>query len=192
MNKQNEKLSEREKMLQGELYDATDPELTAMRRRARDLTHELNQSRDGEDDLRRRIHADLFGRVGERLWIEPPFYCDYGVNIFFGDRVFFNFNCVVLDCAEVNIGSDVLFGPGVQIYTATHPLDFRVRRQWLEAAKPIAIGSDVWVGGAAIICPGVTIGDRAVIGAGSVVTRDVPAGVFAAGNPCRVVKALDG
>src|SRR5207302_10171243 len=121
----------------------------------------------------------LFGAVGEGVWIEPPFQCDYGGNITLGDRVYFNFNCVVLDPAPVAIGSDVLFGPGVQIYTATHPMDHRARRTGLEAARPIAIGPDVWVGGGAILCPGVRVGARSVIGAGSVVTRDVPDGVFA-------------
>lgn len=182
--------TERQKMLAGQLYDATDPELCAQRRHARDIMHQLNATRDEEGALRQQLYRALFGRMGDRLWIEPPFYCDYGNNIYFGDRVYFNFNCVVLDCAEVTVGSDVLFGPGVQIYTATHPLDYRVRRQWLEAARPITVGSDVWVGGAAILCPGVTVGDRSVIGAGSVVTKDIPAGVFAAGNPCRVLKEL--
>lgn len=123
--------------------------------------------------------------------IEPPFFCDYGTNIRVGDRVFFNFNSVVLDVAEVVVGSDTMFGPAVQIYTATHPMDYRERRAGLEAGKPVTIGSDVWVGGGAIILPGVTIGERSVIGAGSVVTKDVPPGVFAAGNPCRVIRTLD-
>ena len=183
--------TEREKMLGGELYDATDPDLTAARRRARDLLQRLNDSRDDEGDLRRAIYEDLFGSLGGDLWIEPPFYCDYGTNIYLGEKVFFNFNCVVLDPAPVHIGSNVLFGPAVQVYTATHPLDWRVRREWLEAAQPIEIGSDVWLGGGAVINPGVSIGDRSVIGAGSVVTKDIPADVFAAGNPCRVLRDLD-
>nr|WP_304944991.1 sugar O-acetyltransferase [Verrucomicrobium sp. BvORR034] len=123
-------------------------------------------------------------------WIQPPFYCDYGYNIVLGSKVFFNFNCVVLDVMPVTIGSNVLFGPAVQIYTATHPLSAMERRTWREAAKPVTIGSDVWVGGGAIICPGVTIGDRTVIGAGSVVTRSIPSDVVAAGNPCRVIRRL--
>ena len=178
-------------MLQGELYDASDSTLAAARRRARGLLHRLNHSQNGKEELQHEIYKELFGTAREGLWIEPPFYCDYGTNIYIGERVFFNFNCVVLDPAEVHIGSNVLFGPAVQIYTATHPFDWRVRRQWLEAAHPIEIGSDVWVGGGAIINPGVTIGDRAVIGAGSVVTRDVAPGVFAAGNPCRVIREID-
>lgn len=182
--------TEREKMLAGELYNAADPELTQGRRRARNLLKSFNDSRDEEGDLRQRILAELFGTVGTNVSIEPPFFCDYGSNIHIGNDVFFNFNCVILDPAQVEIGSTVLFGPNVQIYTATHPLDYQTRRTWLELAKPIRIGSDVWIGGSAILGPGITIGDRTVIGAGSVVTKDIPAGVFAAGNPCRVVREL--
>jgi maltose O-acetyltransferase len=133
----------------------------------------------------------LLPNAGIDLWIQPPFYCDYGTNIILGDKVFFNFNCVVLDVTYVRIGSRSLFGPNVQIYTATHPLDFKTRASGLEYAKPITIGEDVWIGGSAVICPGVTIGDRTVIGAGSVVTKDIPSDVFAAGNPCRVIRSLD-
>lgn len=181
--------TEREKMLAGELYDPLDPELVAARVRARDLCQDLNATREREEEARRRILVELFGAGGNDVWMQPPFFCDYGSNIFLGTRVFFNFNCVVLDVCAVRIGDYTLFGPAVQIYTATHPLDAELRRKQ-EFAKPITIGSDVWVGGAAVICPGVTIGSRAVIGAGSVVTRDVPDGVFAAGNPCRVIRQL--
>lgn len=182
--------TEKEKMLAGELYDATDPELAAGRRRARLLLGRLNGSRDDETALRRALLQELIGSSGANLWIEPPFYCDYGSHIHVGDDVFFNFNCVVLDVAEVRIGSGTMFGPAVQIYTATHPISAEERRKGLESGRPISIGSEVWVGGGAVILPGVTIGDRSVIGAGAVVTRDVPADVFAAGNPCRVVKEL--
>jgi maltose O-acetyltransferase len=181
--------SEREKMLAGELYDPLDPELVASRVRARDLCQALNATREADETERRRILMDLFGAGGESVWMQPPFYCDYGWNISAGQRVFFNFNCVVLDVCAVRIGDFTLFGPAVQIYTATHPLDAEHRRT-REFAKRVDIGSDVWVGGGAIICPGVTIGSRTVIGAGSVVTRDIPDGVFAAGNPCRVVREL--
>lgn len=184
-------MTEKEKMLAGELYHAGDPQLAAERRRARDLLRDLNDTRDAETERRAEIIRELLGAAGEGTWIEPPFFCDYGSNITLGDRVYFNFNCVVLDVARVTIGSDTLFGPAVQIYTATHPMDFRERRSGLEAAKPVTIGSDVWVGGGAIILPGVTVGHRSVIGAGSVVTRDVPEGVFAAGNPCRVIRPLE-
>ncbi len=178
-------------MIKGELYNALDPQLCEERRRARLLTKELNDSRDDETEKRHKIVKDLLGNCGEGTWIEPPFYCDYGSNISLGDKVFFNFNCVVLDVCPVTIGSNVLFGPGVQIYTATHPLSAAVRRAGLENGKSIEIGSDVWVGGGAIICPGVKIGDRTVVGAGSVVTKDLPPDVFAAGNPARVIRQLD-
>jgi maltose O-acetyltransferase len=183
--------SEKEKMINSELYNPLDPQLVAERRRARDLTHALNGTRDEEKEKRGQILRELIGTAGENLWIEPPFYCDYGSNITLGKNVFFNFNCVVLDVAPVTIGDNVLFAPAVQIYAATHPVHYLERQSGLEAGKPVVIGSDVWVGGGAIICPGVTIGSRTVIGAGSVVTRDIPNGVFAAGNPCRVIRNLE-
>jgi maltose O-acetyltransferase len=183
--------TERQKMLQGELYDALDPELVAARAGARDLCRALNATREGEQDERRRLLVALLGSGGDTVRMQPPFFCDYGSNIELGERVFFNFNCVVLDVCLVRIGAFSLLGPAVQIYTPLHPLDAALRRRQ-EYGKPVTIGSDVWVGGGAIILPGVQIGDRAVIGAGSVVTRDVPAGVFAAGNPCRVVRELAG
>lgn len=182
--------SEKEKMLAGELYDATDAQLSEERKRARLLFKRLNDSSDDEGDLRKSILKKLIGKAGKDLWIEPPFYCDYGSNITVGDKVFFNFNCIILDVMPVSIGNNVLFGPNVQIYTATHPMDWQERTKWLEFAKPITIGSDIWVGGSTIICPGVNIGDRSVIGAGSVITKDIPPDVFAAGNPCRVIKNL--
>jgi len=181
--------SEREKMLAGQMYDALDPELVTRRTRARDLLHALNTMRESDSDERRVIFQDLFGAGGATVWMQPPFYCDYGENIQLGERVFFNFNCVVLDVCPVRIGDFTLFGPAVQIYTPMHPWNAAARRGQ-EYGKPVDIGSDVWVGGGAIILPGVSIGDRAVIGAGSVVTRDVRAGVFAAGNPCRVVREI--
>lgn len=183
--------SEREKMLAGELYDPMDPELVVARGRARDLCQDLNATREAQTGERRRILLELFGSGGDSVWMQPPFYCDYGTNIELGERVFFNFNCVVLDVCRVRIGDFTLFGPGVQILTPMHPMEAELRRRE-EYGKPIEIGSDVWVGGAALILPGVRIGDRAVIGAGSVVTRDVPGGVFATGNPCRVVREIEG
>lgn len=182
--------TEKDKMLAGELYDPLDSRLSTERARCRDLCLELNATREDEKERRRRILDQLFGKETD-AWIQPPFFCDYGTNIVLGEKVFFNFNCVVLDVAQVTIGSNVLFGPVVQIYTATHPLDSAMRAAGLEAGMPIAIGSDVWVGGGAIICPGVTIGDRSVIGAGSVVTRDVPPDTFAAGNPARTIRHLN-
>jgi maltose O-acetyltransferase len=181
--------TEREKMLAGEFYDPLDAELVAARTRARDLCWDLNATRDADEVRRRQILKELFGTGGDSVWMQPPFFCDYGANIHLGNRVFFNFNCVVLDVCEVRIGDFTLFAPAVQILTATHPLNAELRRT-REFAKPITIGADVWVGGGAIICPGVTIGDRAVIGAGSVVTKDIPAGVVAFGNPCRVAREI--
>jgi maltose O-acetyltransferase len=181
--------TEREKMLAGELYDAFDADLVADRQRTRLLCHRLNASRDDEPDLRREIFRQLFGAGGDSVLLEPPFYCDYGVNITLGERVFFNFNCVVLDVCPVKIGSFTMFGPGVQILTPLHPLDAALRRKQ-EYGTPVEIGDDVWVGGGALILPGVRIGSRSVIGAGSVVTRDVPEGVLAAGNPCRVIRKI--
>jgi len=183
-------MTEREKMLAGELYDPLDPELVAARERARDLCQDLNATRESQPHERRRLLAALFGAGGESVWMQPPFFCDYGTNIELGERVFFNFNCIVLDVCRVRIGHFTLIGPAVQIYTATHPLD-AAQRRLAEFGKPVEIGSDVWIGGGAIILPGVRIGSRAVIGAGSVVTRDVPDQVFAAGNPCRVLRALE-
>jgi maltose O-acetyltransferase len=183
------KRTEREKMLAGELYDPLDADLVAARDRARDLCADLNATRESQQAERRRILQALLGAGGDDVWMQPPFYCDYGFNILLGRKCFFNFNCVVLDVTTVRIGDYTLFGPAVQIYTATHPMEARLRRTQ-EFAKPIEIGSDVWIGGAAVILPGVTIGSRSIIGAGSVVSRDVPDGVFAAGNPCRVVRPV--
>ena len=171
------------------MYDPLDPELVAARARARDLCQHLNAMRDSEEVERRRIVHDLFGKGGDTVWMQPPFYCDYGSNIELGERVFFNFNCTVLDVCLVRIGDFTLFGPSVQIYTPLHPFNAELRRRE-EFGKPIEIGSDVWVGGGAISLAGVRIGSRAVIGAGSVVTRDVPEAVFAAGNPCRGIRAI--
>ena len=176
-------------MLAGALYDPIDPVLVAARRRARELCRALNASADSAEEERRRILQELFGSGGDSAWMQPPFYCDYGSNIELGERVFFNFNCVVLDVCRVRIGSFTLFGPAVQIYTPLHPLEAELRRKQ-EFGKPVEIGADVWVGGGAIILPGVSIGSRAVIGAGSVVTRDIPEGVLAVGNPCRVVREI--
>lgn len=182
--------TEKDKMLAGELYDALDPELVEDRERARDLCHDLNATREREQDVRRRIMTKLLSSGGDSVWMQPPFYCDYGSNISLGKRVYFNFNCVVLDVCEVKIGDFTFFGPAVQIYTGTHPLNAKLRRTQ-ESGKPVSIGSDVWVGGGAIILPGVTIGSRTVIGAGSVVTKDIPDGVVAAGNPCRVIREIE-
>ncbi|WP_018478366.1 sugar O-acetyltransferase [Pontibacter roseus] len=183
--------TEKEKMLAGELYDPLDQQLVEDRLRTRLLIKELNDSREDQTEERTRVLQQLIPHAGDGLWLQPPFYCDYGYNIQAGEKVFFNFNCVVLDVTQVTIGSRTLFGPNVQIYTATHPMNHQERASGVEFAKPISIGEDVWVGGSVVICPGVTIGSRSVIGAGSVVTKDIPADVFAAGNPCKVIRQLD-
>jgi maltose O-acetyltransferase len=184
------KKTEKQKMLAGDLYNALDKEISDERLTARLLIKRLNETAEHETDQRAEILKQLIPNAADGLWIQPPFYCDYGYNIKIGERVFFNFNCVVLDVTYVTIGNRTLFGPNVQIYTATHPIDFRERASGLEYAKPITIGEDVWIGGSAVICPGVSIGDRTIIGAGSVVTKDIPSEVFAAGNPCRVIRKL--
>lgn len=181
--------TEKEKMLAGELYDPHDDELVADRERARDLCQALNATRESDRQTRRRLLEELLGKGADSVWLQPPFYCDYGYNLLLGENVYFNFNCVVLDVCPVRIGDFTLLGPAVQIYSATHPLN-AARRRGREFGKPITIGSDVWVGGGAIFCPGVTVGSKTVIGAGSVVTKDVPDGVFAAGNPCRVIREI--
>jgi maltose O-acetyltransferase len=183
--------SEKEKMLGGELYNPLDPQLSAERRRARLLLKTLNDTDDDQQEERKRLIKELIPTTGKDILIEPPFYCDYGSNIILGNQVFFNFNCVVLDVAPVMIGSGVLFGPAVQIYTATHPLSAMERKSGLELGKQIVIGDDVWVGGGTIICPGVRIGARSVIGAGSVVTKNVEEGVIAVGNPCRILRKVE-
>jgi maltose O-acetyltransferase len=182
-------MTERQKMLNGDLYDPLDAELTSARERARDLCQALNATREAEQEVRRRILSELFGKGGETVIMQPPFYCDYGSNIELGERVFFNFNCVVLDVCPVRIGDFTLFGPAVQILTPMHPFNASLRRKQ-EFGKPVEIGSDVWVGGGALILPGVRVGSRTIIGAGSVVTRDIPDGVLAAGNPCRVIREI--
>jgi maltose O-acetyltransferase len=183
-------MTEKQKMLAGALYDPLDSQLSAERRRARLLVKALNDTRDDQQEERARLIKELIPAAGHGTWIEPPFFCDYGANITLGDKVFFNFNCVILDVAPVRIGSRVLCGPAVQIYAATHPLSAAQRQTGLELGKPVEMGDDLWIGGGAIICPGVRIGSRSVIGAGSVVTRDIPPDVFAAGNPCRVIREI--
>lgn len=175
-------------MLAGEFYDAFDPELIKSREKARQLCGQLNNLSEEQGRERAEILRNLLGSDSDAM-IRAPFFCDYGTNIELGKGVYFNFNCVVLDVAKVRIGNKVLFGPNVQIYTAGHPLDAEERRVGLEFGKEITIGDDAWIGGSVIICPGVNIGARSVIGAGSVVTKDMPPDVIAAGNPCRVLQA---
>ncbi|MBQ0908106.1 sugar O-acetyltransferase [Flavobacterium sp. F-328] len=181
--------SEKEKMIAGEYYLAGDPVLVKDRRRAKLLLHRLNVTEYRMTKKAREIIQELIPNAGTNLYIEPPFHCDYGYNIVCGDNVYFNVNCVVLDCATVTIGSNVFIAPNVQLYTATHPLDAELRKT-LENALPITIGDDCWIGGNSVICPGVTIGVGCVIGAGSVVTRDIPDHSLAVGNPARVIRNL--
>ncbi|KAJ1680384.1 hypothetical protein EV182_000105 [Spiromyces aspiralis] len=184
--------SEEEKMLAGEYYNPLDPVLVKKRENARRFCEKLAQLYNHVDkDKKAELTKELFGTGGEHVAIEPPIYVDYGTNIHFKGSAFFNFNCVILDVARVDIGRGTIFGPGVQIYTAAHPLEPELRLQELEYANPIKIGDNVWVGGSAIICPGITIGDNSVVATGSVVTKDVPPMVVVAGNPARVIKHLE-
>jgi maltose O-acetyltransferase len=182
--------SEKEKMIAGELYNSFTNELIKEREFAHKLFSELNQMAKATVEKRELILKKLLGACGKNVWIESPFYCDYGYQIFLGDNVFINFNCTILDACPVTIGNDVLIGPNVQLYSATHPTDWQIRAKGLENSKPISIGDNAWIGGGVIICPGVSIGQRTVIGAGSVVTRNIPSDVVAAGNPCKVIKQL--
>jgi maltose O-acetyltransferase len=183
-------MTEKEKMLAGELYLASDPELVEGRRRARRLTRLYNATLEEETELRRSLLRELLGAVGPNVEIEPPFRCDYGSNIYAGDALYINFGCVILDCSRVQIGNGVKFGPSVHLYAAYHPLDAELRVSGPEYGAPITIGDRVWIGGGAILCPGVTIGENSTIGAGSVVVKDIPANVVAVGNPCRVLRSL--
>ena len=182
--------TEKEKMLSGENYIALDKELVQYRIRAKKLLHKINVTEYWVNKNTRKLIAELLSNSKHVVHIEPPFHCDYGYNIECGENVFFNVNCVVLDVAKVKIGSNVLFGPSVQLYTATHPLD-KIERRTVESAKPITIGDDCWIGGQVVICPGVTIGSGSVIGAGSVVTKDIPANTLAVGNPAKVIRKLN-
>ena len=181
---------EKEKIMAGEPYLLGDLDLKKDRRKAKNLLHRLNVTEYRMTRNARLILEELLPNVGTNLYIEPPFFCDYGYNILCGDNVFFNVNCVVLDENKVTIGSNVLLGPGVQLYTASHPLEAQMRRTH-KISKPISIGDDCWIGGNAIICPGVTIGNGCVIGAGAVVTKDIPDYSMAVGNPAKVIKKLE-
>jgi maltose O-acetyltransferase len=182
--------SQKERMLRGEPYIADDPELNAERLRCRQLCERLNAAGAADGRLIGEILRELLGAFGEGSYVTPPLRCDYGTNIAIGARTFVNFGAIILDCAAVTIGDDVQIATAVQLLTATHPLAAAKRRAQWESAQPITIGDGAWLGGGVIVCPGVGIGAEAVIGAGSVVTRDIPAGVLAVGNPCRVVREL--
>jgi maltose O-acetyltransferase len=182
--------TQRERMLAGDLYLADDPVLVEESRHAAALVKEYNDSPPDDAAARRRILARLLGSLGEDTEIRPPFYCDYGYNTHVGARTFVNFGLVALDVASIRIGDDVQIGPYVQLLTPTHPLEPEQRRAKWEAAEPIVIGDNVWLGGGVIVCPGVTIGADTVVGAGAVVTGDLPPRALALGTPARVVRSL--
>ncbi|MGB3308835.1 MAG: sugar O-acetyltransferase [Nodosilinea sp.] len=182
--------TEREKMLANEPYRAADPELVARRRQAQTQLHQFNQSRPEQVVVRETMVRSLFGAIGPNFEVAPPFFCDYGSHIQAGKNLYINAHCTILDCNWVTLGDDVLIAPNVQIYTAYHSTDPAVRLTGVELAAPIVIGSNVWIGGGVIVCPGVTIGDNTTIGAGSVVTKSIPQGVVAVGNPCRVIRSV--
>ncbi|MDR1168204.1 MAG: sugar O-acetyltransferase [Heliobacteriaceae bacterium] len=180
--------TEKEKMLAGELYLAQDEELKKDRQKALKFTKAFNS--EDEPEKRAAIVKELFESVGKQLYIEPPFRCDYGCNIGVGNNFYANYDCIILDVNKVKIGSNVMFGPRVCIYTAGHPIDANIRSAGLEFGLPVTIGDNVWIGGNSVILPAVTVGNNVVIGAGSVVTKDIPSGVVAAGNPCRVIRKI--
>ena len=192
--------TEKERMLAGEPYNARDPQLLALAHRARALLASYAATPSTETATRQEVLSALLGGIGRNVWIEVPFFCNYGENIFLGNNVFVNYNCVFLDSNRITIGDNILIGPAVQIYTATHPIDAQERfqpsdddpelTQYTTRALPVRIGSNVWLGGGAILMPGIQIGDNSTIGAGAVVTEPIPPDVFAAGNPCRIIREL--
>ncbi len=177
-----------EKMQAGEIYNDFSTELFNMRVEAKRLFRAYNRLDDDDVDKRRNIMSKLFRQVGQNVWIEPDFRCEFGKNIIIGNDVYINFGCVILDCGLVTIGNQVLIGPNVGIFSGNHTIDAEERAAGGLVPKPVTIGNRVWLCGNVSIVPGVTIGDDTVIGAGSVVTRDIPAGVVAAGNPCKVIR----
>ena len=184
-------MSEKEKMIAGEIYNPADAELCYERIKVKTLCQKYNQLNPSDTETRKKTLKQIFGKTGENPYIEPAFFCDYGYNIEVGDNFYSNHNLVILDCAKVKIGSNVCIGPNCGIYTACHPVNSKERTDGIEYAKPVTIGNSVWLGGNVCIMPGVTIGDNTVIGAGSVVTKDIPSGVVAVGNPCRPIKKAD-
>jgi len=184
-------MTEKEKMVQGLPYYPSDAELEKARLRARKLCRAIAAISEEVEEERKMLFRELFGKTEATFFIENPFICDYGFNIYLGENAYVNFGCIILDAAPVYIGSNSMLAPRVSIFTATHPLDYQTRNTGLEFAKPVRIGDNVWIGGNVTINPGVTIGDNAVIGSGSVVVKDIPANVVAVGNPCRVIKPIE-
>lgn len=183
--------TEKQKMLDGELYASWDPELTRDRAYARRMTRMYNQTTEMDDELRVQILKELLGSTGNNLGMEPNIRFDYGYNIHVGENFYVNFDCTILDVCEVRIGDNCMFGPGVHVYTATHPLDADERNKGPEYGKPVRIGNNVWVGGRAVINPGVTVGNNVVIASGAVVTKDVPDNAVVGGNPAKVIKIIE-
>jgi len=183
-------MTEFEKMLSNKLYWSADKDLIKMREDARKITRLYNQTKKRQNKYRKKLLKKLFGKTGSEFLVEPPFYCDYGFNIYIGENFYANFDCIILDVNKVNIGNNVFFGPRVCIYTAGHPIDADVRNTLLEYGKPIKIGNNVWIGGNTIINPGITVGNNVVIGSGSIITKDIPENVIAVGNPCKVLRLI--
>lgn len=185
-------MTEKGKMLRGEIYDANyDMTLIAERKACRSVLHKINHLSPEEDGRRYELFRSIFGKTKRTFTIESPFHCDYGYNISLGENFYMNVGCVILDEAKVSFGDNVFIAPNCAFYTAGHPLDIERRNKGLEYAKPITVGNNVWIGGNVVVLPGVTIGDNCTIGAGSVVTKDIPANSLAVGNPCRVIRKLD-
>lgn len=183
--------TEKEKMIAGEMYNPADPELLNGRKNARRMVRIYNQTTEEESDKRFKLLTELLGSTGENIYMEPNIRFDYGYNTYVGENFYANFDCTILDVSEVRIGDNCLLGPSVQIYTATHPLHPTERNSGLEHAKPITIGNNVWIGGSAVINPGVRIGNNVVIASGSVVTKDIPDNVVAGGNPVKIIKQIE-
>lgn len=184
-------MTEKEKMLNGDMYLSNDAELLEERDKSRALTRLFNNTTEEQRDYRTQLLKKLFGKVGEGVYIEPTFKCDYGGNIFIGDNFYANFDCVILDVCKVIIGKNCMLAPKVCIYTATHPLNAKERCSGAEYGKPVTIGDNVWIGGCAVINPGVSIGNNVVVASGSVVTKDVPDNVCVGGNPAKIIKVID-
>ncbi len=184
-------MTEKEKMINGEKYYPMDKSLEQDRFLAKSLCMEYNALYPDQIEKKNEILTRLVGKRGKNLTIEPNFFCDYGYNLEFGETVYINHNSVFLDCAKIIFGDNVFVGPNCGFYTAIHPINAKERNTWIESAKPINIGNNVWIGGNVVILPGVTIGDNSVIGAGSVVTKDIPSDVVAVGNPCKPIKQID-
>lgn len=183
-------MTEKEKMLAGKLYIPGGEELCRDNFKARKLTRLFNQTTEEQMEYRIQLLRELFAASGENLYIEPSFKCDYGSHITIGNNFYANYDCIMIDVCDITIGNHVFFAPRVCLFTAGHPIDADIRNENLEFGKPIVIGDNVWIGGCTVVNPGVTIGEGTIIGSGSVVTKDIPAHVIAAGNPCKVLRPI--